>query len=224
MSPFASSIVLPCSDERMCASSSSCSRMRAWSLNITRARLETDVADQLGNAAAAASTAAFISARVAWGAVASSRCVAGHLTGMATSPADSTKSPPMRSGTRFAGSFARRDEVEKSRGTAATSGRHRRASAAITLGLVKTEITAVTILEPPGGCGFASLPRIVARRRVDRACLISLSWRTTASIHPPASQLLKRTNFGVRCAASAREGALRRQIDRMPQRLPWRHR
>ena len=151
MSPFASSIVLPCSDERMDASSSSCSRMRAWSLNMTRARLEMDVADQLGNAADAASTAAFISARVAWGAVASRRCVAGHLTGMATSPAESTKSPPMRSGTRLAGSFAVRAAVERSRGAAATRGRHRRANpnAAISGSSIGDHSVAVTILEAP---------------------------------------------------------------------------
>mmetsp|Transcript_20782 Transcript_20782/g.46535 ORF Transcript_20782/g.46535 Transcript_20782/m.46535 type:complete len:389 (-) Transcript_20782:258-1424(-) len=46
ISPFASSMVLPCSAVRICASSSVCSRMSACSLNMTRVRLETDVLAQ----------------------------------------------------------------------------------------------------------------------------------------------------------------------------------
>mmetsp|Transcript_29475 Transcript_29475/g.91138 ORF Transcript_29475/g.91138 Transcript_29475/m.91138 type:complete len:308 (+) Transcript_29475:1-924(+) len=106
MSPFASSSVLPCSSDRQRASSSVCSRISASYLCMTRARLETDVALQAGNAAAAASTAAVISACVASGTRVSTSCVAGQRTSTKSLAVEFIFLPLMMCGTASAAATA----------------------------------------------------------------------------------------------------------------------
>jgi hypothetical protein len=90
--------------------------MSACSLNMTRARLLTEVALQAGKAFLAASTAARISPAVAIGVVASSSCVAGLRTGTPGAvETDFMNLPLIRRGTLGATVVSAATAVEKRR-------------------------------------------------------------------------------------------------------------
>ena len=95
ISPLASSNVLPCCDEISRASSSRLARTRSRKLNMTCARLAAGVADQLGNAALAAATAAFTSSVLASGTDVTGWPVAGLKTSWARPLAPAFSAPLM---------------------------------------------------------------------------------------------------------------------------------
>mmetsp|Transcript_28350 Transcript_28350/g.92588 ORF Transcript_28350/g.92588 Transcript_28350/m.92588 type:complete len:315 (-) Transcript_28350:127-1071(-) len=79
-SPRASASVFPCSRVMLAESSSMCSRMIPWSLNMTRCLVETGVRRHATNASFALSTARLSSAAVASGTRVTTSCVAGSCT------------------------------------------------------------------------------------------------------------------------------------------------